>query len=186
LLKSPSGVFGSGLSITSRFHRIPHFPIWVFLQQGVSILMGALTLPSGHEKVRRTTLFHWFAIRRLVICFALFSASLILSACGPGGEDLNGPIISNNTPSGITGSITLSLAWNAVPDPSVTGYILYYGTSSPLSYGSCAYDHRVFSPSPSATISGLASNTTYYFAVSAYNGLESACSDEVSTTTESI
>lgn len=148
--------------------------------------MGVLTLPSGHEKMRRSGLFHWPAIHRLAISTTLFSAFITLSACGPGGEDLNGPIISTDTPSGVTGSITLSLAWNAVPDPSVTGYILYYGSSSPLSYGSCAYDHRVFSPSPNATVTGLASNTTYYFAVSAYNGLESACSDEVSTTTGSI
>ena len=37
--------------------------------------------------------------------------------------------------------------------------------------------------SPSATITDLDPNTLYYFAVSAYNGLESACSNEVSTLT---
>jgi len=34
-------------------------------------------------------------------------------------------------------------------------------------------------------ITELAENTTYYFAVSAYNGLESACSSEVATVTSS-
>jgi len=37
--------------------------------------------------------------------------------------------------------------------------------------------------SPSATVPNLDPNTTYYFAVSAYNGLESPCSEEVSTVT---
>ena|SRR5215472_15674897 len=34
-----------------------------------------------------------------------------------------------------------------------------------------------------ATITGLAPNTTYYFAVSAYNGMSGPCSNEVSTVT---
>ena len=34
---------------------------------------------------------------------------------------------------------------------------------------------------PTATVSGLAANTAYFFAVSAYNGLESPCSAELST-----
>jgi hypothetical protein len=41
----------------------------------------------------------------------------------------------------------------------------------------------MFSSSPSVTVTGLANNTTYYFAVSAYNGLESACSAEVAMVT---
>jgi hypothetical protein len=38
--------------------------------------------------------------------------------------------------------------------------------------------------SPSATVTNLNPNTRYYFTVSAYNGLESACSSEVSTVTD--
>lgn len=147
--------------------------------------MFVFSVPSCLENIRKLAIVNGTAIRTLILPLTIFIASCILPACGPGGEDLNGPLISPGAPSSATGSVTLSLAWNAVPDPSVTGYILYYGTSSPISHGSCAYDHSVFSPSTNATISGLASNTTYYFAVSAYNGLESACSVEVSTSTGS-
>ena len=81
------------------------------------------------------------------------------------------------------GSVFASLAWDPVPD--VIGYIVHYGTSTPGSHGSCAYGQSMFSTSPSATVTRLANNTTYYFAVSAYNGLQSACSAEVSTVTGS-
>jgi len=40
--------------------------------------------------------------------------------------------------------------------------------------------------SPSATITNLDPDTRYYFTVSAYNGLESACSSEVSTVTDPL
>ena len=36
------------------------------------------------------------------------------------------------------------------------------------------------------TLTGLSPNTTYFFAVSAYNGKESACSTEVTTFTQLI
>ena len=39
------------------------------------------------------------------------------------------------------------------------------------------------SATPAATVTGLDPNTTYYFAVSAYNGLSGPCSDEVRTET---
>jgi hypothetical protein len=39
------------------------------------------------------------------------------------------------------------------------------------------------SATPTATVTGLAPNTLYYFAVSAYNGLSGPCSNEVSTVT---
>ena len=37
--------------------------------------------------------------------------------------------------------------------------------------------------SPSVTVTNLDPETRYYFTVSAYNGIESACSNEVSTVT---
>jgi hypothetical protein len=40
--------------------------------------------------------------------------------------------------------------------------------------------------SPSATVINLDPDTLYYFTVSAYNGLESACSSEVSTVTDPL
>ncbi|WP_455388878.1 fibronectin type III domain-containing protein [Petrachloros mirabilis] len=76
------------------------------------------------------------------------------------------------------------MAWDPVQDPTVTGYYVHYGLQSANSAGSCAYTQSSFSSSPAATVTGLAPNTTYYFAVSAYNGLESTCSTEVSTFTQ--
>lgn len=78
---------------------------------------------------------------------------------------------------------TASLAWSPVPDPSVSAYFVHYGQQSPGHPGSCAYESSMNVDSPSATITNLEYNTFYYFTVSAYNGLESACSNEVSTVT---
>lgn len=80
----------------------------------------------------------------------------------------------------------MSLAWDAVPDPDVFGYLLYYGQQSPNQAGSCNYGHAVFSSSPSVTVSNLAPESLYYFAVSAYNGAQSSCSGEVSAVTPSL
>ena len=83
-----------------------------------------------------------------------------------------------------TPTVSVSLAWDAVPNQSVTGYFVYYGTHSPNSSGSCAYAQSTFTTSTVATVDGLPPNTSYFFAVSAYNGLQSLCSAEVSTITQ--
>lgn len=90
---------------------------------------------------------------------------LVLAACG-----------SDDAPAGAS----KTLSWTAVPEPSVLGYKLYYGTTSGQ------YDSHVdVGPEVSYTLNGLASGTTYYFAVSAYNsGGESALSSEVSSFVE--
>jgi hypothetical protein len=119
------------------------------------------------------------ALRALVLAVAILSSSM-LSACGSGGGGAGGGDTAGNVPAG---NASASLAWDPVPD--VVGYIVHYGTSTPGSPGSCSYAQSTFSTSPSAMITGLAENTTYYFTVSAYNGLESACSTEVSTVTAS-
>jgi hypothetical protein len=74
-----------------------------------------------------------------------------------------------------TGSVTL--AWNASTDPTVTGYNVYYGIASgtyntnPVNAGNAT----------NATISGLVQGTTYYFAATTYaSGMESPFSSEVS------
>jgi len=93
-----------------------------------------------------------------------------------------------------TGSASLgsaSLDWSPDTDPSIVGYYVHYGLQSPNSAGSCTYTVSTYyslaslanGSSPTVTISGLVPGATYYFAVSAYNGLESACSNEVSKTT---
>ena len=99
----------------------------------------------------------------------LLSIMPVLTGCG-GGEG------------GDTGA-TASLAWSSVPDPSVSSYLVHYGRQSPNQSGSCAYENSMSVDSPSATVTNLEPNTLYYFAVSAYNGIESSCSNEVSTST---
>lgn len=104
----------------------------------------------------------------------------LLTGCGGGGETGGQPTV---TVAPASAGVTASLAWSPVPDPSITAYFVHYGRQSPNQSGSCAYESSMHADSPSATITNLDPNTTYYFTVSAYNGLESACSNEVSTVT---
>ncbi|HSF67549.1 MAG TPA: hypothetical protein VLA67_08975 [Nitrospiraceae bacterium] len=85
-----------------------------------------------------------------------------------------------------TPPVSVSLIWEPVAEPGVVGYYVHYGLQSPNSAGSCAYTQSTYYPlnsldasSPAVTVSGLAAGTPYFFAVSAYNGVESACSNEV-------
>jgi len=110
-----------------------------------------------------------------------------LTGCGGGGEGggWNSSDSSAPAPAAVTG-ITASLAWDPVhPDPSVYGYFVHYGRQSPGQSGSCSYESSMYVASPEATVTNLNPNTRYYFTVSAYNGMESACSSEVSTITAS-
>ena len=139
------------------------------------------------------------ALETLIFGLAILTFSM-LTGCSSSGDPANVSIApssdgggSNGSGSGggggsqtaVAGTASASLAWDSVSDSSVVGYIVHYGTQSPNSFGSCAYQQSTFSSSPSTTVAGLAANTTYYFAVSAYNGLESACSGEVTTVTGS-
>ena len=96
-----------------------------------------------------------------------------LTGCGGDGGESTPP----------TGA-TASLAWSPVPDPSISAYFVHYGQQSPGQPGSCTYESSMNVDSPSATITNLEYGTRYYFTVSAYNGVESACSSEVSTVTD--
>lgn len=103
---------------------------------------------------------------------------LSLVGCGANGEQ--GPTISTNpTPSGATAS----LVWDPVNDSRVIGYYIHYGKHSPNRLGSCAYDQEKFVSSTQGTVTDLDPGLTYYFAVSAYNGVEGSCSNEVFTRT---
>jgi hypothetical protein len=100
----------------------------------------------------------------------------LLTGCGGGGE-------GGSEPSAAQGGATASLAWSPVQDSSVYGYFVHYGQQSPGQLGSCAYESSMYVDSPSAMVINLDPDTLYYFTVSAYNGLESACSNEVSVIT---
>ena len=123
-----------------------------------------------------------------IVTGLLLSAIPFLAGCGSGGETGTNPSVTV-TPSTGGGAPTASatLTWNEVQDPSVTppvsAYFVHYGRQSPGQPGSCVYESSMHTASASATVTDLDPNTVYYFAVSAYNGLESACSNEVSTQT---
>jgi len=120
-------------------------------------------------------------LRQTAIAVGLLLMILpFLTGCGEEGET-NSPPIPTVTP-GSAGA-TASLKWDPVPDSSVSVYFVHYGPQSPGEPGSCNYEHSISVDSSSATVANLDPNTRYYFAVSAYNGLESVCSDEVWTDT---
>lgn len=71
---------------------------------------------------------------------------------------------------------TLTLAWDPSPDPSVTGYIVYIGTTSGSYYTSIDVGNTT-----TAQFAQAQANLTYYFVVAAYaGGLVGALSTEVS------
>jgi hypothetical protein len=123
-----------------------------------------------------------------IVTGLLLSVLPLLTGCGAGGETGSNPNVTV-TPSSGGGASTASasLTWNPVQDPAVSppvsAYFVHYGRHSPGQSGSCAYESSLHTASPSATVPDLDPDTVYYFAVSAYNGLESACSNEVSTQT---
>ena len=121
---------------------------------------------------------------RLTTIFAglLLWIMSLLTGCGS-GENGGQPIVT--VPPGSGASATASLTWSPVTDPSVSAYFVHYGRQSPGQEGSCTYESSISVDSSSATVTNLDPNTLYYFTVSAYNGLESACSNEVSTITAS-
>ena len=75
----------------------------------------------------------------------------------------------------------ITLAWNPNPEPTVTGYKVYYGTSS-RSYGISASAGNV----TNYKVTGLGSGI-YYFAIAAYDasGNQSGFSSEISATISS-
>jgi len=71
---------------------------------------------------------------------------------------------------------TATLTWNAVSDPSLSGYKVYIGTASGTYTKIIPVGNTTF-----YTIDSLTTGTTYFFAVTAYNSAgESSPSNEVS------
>jgi hypothetical protein len=116
-----------------------------------------------------------------IVAGLLLTMMPFLTGCG---GDSGGGDTPAAAPAAATG-IDASLAWQPVQDPSVSAYFVHYGRQSPGHAGSCAYESSMYVDSPSATVTNLEPDTLYYFTVSAYNGLESSCSSEVSTVTPS-
>jgi hypothetical protein len=153
--------------------------------------MAQTTLPVRLVQQTQATTRQTAAFRMILLGILLLAAPM-LSACGSAGDGLtisgtDGSAPSGQPPNGPASAVSAAsaaLAWD--PVGGVVGYYIHYGTESPNAPGSCAYAQSTFSSTPTATVSGLAANTTYYFAVSSFNGVESACSTEVSTVTASV
>lgn len=81
------------------------------------------------------------------------------------------------SPSPISGSASVTLAWNRNVETNIAGYKLYYGNAPRT------YDQIIdVADSITRTVSNLGRGITYYFAVKAYNnaGIEGPFSNEVS------
>ncbi len=128
-------------------------------------------------RVRRTLPFVGSKGCSLLICLLL----LPLIGC-EGSDDEAQETSPSTTPTGVA----VSLRWAPVKDSSVVGYYIHYGKRSPNQPGSCAYDDELFVTSDHGTVINLDPGLTYYFAVSAYNGLDSSCSNEVFTQTPQV
>jgi hypothetical protein len=115
-------------------------------------------------------------LRAVLLGIILITASAV-AGCGSGDDSSPGTSLASSTAS-------KSLAWD--PVNGVLGYLVYYGTESPGVPGSCGYSESVFTTTPSITVTGLAPKTTYYFAVSAFNGLEGPCSTELRADLDSV
>lgn len=77
---------------------------------------------------------------------------------------------------------SVTLAWDRSLDPSVSGYIVYWGTNS-RSYSSCLTVQPA--DNTTARVTNLLWGVRYYFAATCFNysGLESDFSQEISYTT---
>ncbi|MCP9439213.1 MAG: fibronectin type III domain-containing protein [Nitrospira sp.] len=113
---------------------------------------------------------------RSIITGIVGAVGLLVSGCGTG----NDPGLMTSSLSA-TGAAVM-LAWDPVSDPTVIGYYIHYGKQSPNQAGVCAYEESLFVSSTQGTVTDLDPGSTYYFAVSAYNGIQSPCSNEVQVT----
>src|SRR5271167_3664983 len=77
---------------------------------------------------------------------------------------------------------SVTLAWDAVSDPSVTGYMVYSGPAAGDYTSSIAVGNTT-----SYTVSNLVEGTTYHFAATSYDaaGTQSGFSNDVSVTPSS-
>ncbi len=109
-------------------------------------------------------------VRRYSGALLVLAIASLLIACGGSRP---GPTPPNS----------VTLAWDAVIDPSLVGYRLYYGLA-PGTYLQAPGEGLSVGNVPTYTLTGLSSGTTYYFGATAYDtaNTESGYSNEVSTT----
>src|SRR5512147_3352794 len=107
----------------------------------------------------------------LACSIALSVLFLSLSGCGSGGA--GEPTISTtSTASGAMATLVWSPVQPQAGEPSILGYYIHYGRHSSGVAGSCSYEASKFVMTSTGTVTGLETGSRYYFAVSAYNGIE--------------
>jgi hypothetical protein len=121
------------------------------------------------------------AMARLMQMSPCFSALLQPSTpvvVTPSGTPPAATPPSSSPPVSSTGSVTLS--WAANSESDLAGYKIYFGTQSGVYTASGS--PTIIGNATTYTVTGLQRNTTYFFALSAYDsaGNESALSAEVS------
>ena len=133
--------------------------------------MTMLSFPSSVAEERTSVIF-------LISSILLGVMFLTLYGCGSGGE--GDPMVSTTaTPVGAMATLQWDPVQVQTGQPPIIGYYIHYGTQSSSRSGSCAYQNSTFVTAPIGTVTGLDKGSRYYFAVSAYNGVESSCSNEV-------
>lgn len=111
---------------------------------------------------------------------ALIAGVLLLSSCQalllPSAKASASGAARATTSGSWTTIDPVSLSWTASTDPTVTGYIVHWGTSPGSYTGSVDVGNAT-----QYTLSGLDAYTKYYIAVTAYNagGVQSSDSNEV-------
>lgn len=108
-----------------------------------------------------------------------YTATISSSVTDAAGNALGSNYVWTFSTAATTPTGTADLAWDAVTDPRVAGYRVYYGTS-PGVYLQSPGAGLDAGMSTTYTVTGLTSGVRYYFAVTTYGATESSYSNEVS------
>ena len=110
----------------------------------------------------------------------IYRITATLLACSRLTVRCSTPSAPSSSPPSVSSTGSVTLSWSANAENDLAGYKIYFGTSSGnyTSPGSPTVIGKV----STYTLTGLQRNTTYFFALSAYDnaGNESALSAEVS------
>src|SRR6266849_8433835 len=115
-----------------------------------------------------------------LLLLVVTTTTVLLAGCNGVGEAETSNGAGTTTPPPPP-SNSASLAWDAVTAPNLGGYRVYFGTAPGTYLQSLGQGISVGNVT-AYTLTGLASGTQYYFAVTAFDtlGVESAYSNEVS------
>jgi hypothetical protein len=163
-----SGAIAAGGSITLAWDPDPN----AINVQGYMVLYGTnsaqpeLSVDAGADTAVTITNLspgqtYFFSVAAYDTNDVIGPPSAVLSYYVP-GDSTSVPGNVTLLPGASPGSVTL--AWKPVPDPSVAGYEVYYGSTSGMP--TSGFDAG---PASSVTITNLGQGQTYYFSVAAYD-----------------